>query len=239
MDRITRAEWGARKANPGPGRLQPSQVRGMALHWPGMGAPLHDRSGVAEALRGWQADHMDNPAKRWSDIAYQVAIDQDGNRWDLRGLATQSAANGSVQTNRAYGAVLLILGPRETPSDAMVRAVQLLHAEFLTRYPHATEVVPHSAIRPDPTDCPGDKVRALIKAGAFTAPGKDSDMALDRDTPIAKWEPGDVDKPDDTLTLGQQINQSRGYAKGAYDLALANARHLDRIEALLRKAVEA
>jgi hypothetical protein len=141
----------------------------VAIHWPGSGETDSfdsDRE-VADALRGWQAFHMDG--RGWSDIAYQRAFSQDGDTWELRGLRTQSGANGDQSANEAYGAFLLILIEGEQPSAAMRAAVRESVLEFRKIYGNdAAEIRPHSAVRPGGgTDCPGPAARAAIARGDF------------------------------------------------------------------------
>lgn len=163
---LPRSAWDARTAKPGPGNLVPGKVKGAALHWPGMGnRRIGSQDTVASSLRGWQDYHMDT--KGWSDIAYQVAVDQGGRAWTLRGLHEQSGANGDATVNHQYGAILLVLGTGEQPTPAMIATVRGVVADFRQLYPGADAIVPHSAIRPDPTDCPGDITRGLIHAGTF------------------------------------------------------------------------
>ena len=165
MTIISRAEWGARQAHGGPGPLDPAQVIGLAFHWPAMSKPIRGTANVARALRGWQAYHMDG--RGWSDIAYQVAVDQDGDEYELRGLRTQSGANGDTDVNERFGAVLLILAPGEKPSKAMVATVRRIvgrHREF---FPKSRALVGHGEIRPGGTACPGPEVEAALKRGDF------------------------------------------------------------------------
>lgn len=166
MDYFPRTAWDARQAKPGPGPLDPSKVKGLAVHWPGMGdRRIGSLISVASALRGWQAFHMDD--RGWSDIAYQVAVDQAGRAWTLRGLRTQSGANGDNAVNEAYGAILLVLGTGEQPSPEMISTVREVVRDFRELYPDGEEIRPHSAVRPAGTGCPGDLARALISSGAF------------------------------------------------------------------------
>src|SRR5687768_9820658 len=102
MTTYTRADWDAKPSRGGPGPLAANEVKGLVFHWPAMTKPIRGFANIAAALRGWQAYHM---GKGWSDIAYQVAVDQEGNRWNLRGLDTQSAANGDEDVNDEYGAI--------------------------------------------------------------------------------------------------------------------------------------
>lgn len=165
MARITRSQWGARPANPGPGRLDPRQVTGLVLHWPAMAKPLRGVKAVSAALRGWQAYHMDDLG--WSDIAYQEAIDQDGNTYVLRGLWKQSAANGNEDVNDENGAVLLVLAPGEKPSPKMLKVLRRRIARHREVFPRSRTIYGHNEVRPEPTACPGPIVQDLIDRGVI------------------------------------------------------------------------
>lgn len=161
----SRSEWGARPARGGPGLLYGSTVESIALHWPAMTKPIRGVENVKAALRGWQIFHQDT--RGWSDIAYQEAVDQDGNRYVLRGLDVQSGANGDTGTNKANGAVLLILAPGEQPTPAMMKAVRRVVADHRRLFPRSRGVKGHADVRPEPTACPGPIVLGLIRTGAF------------------------------------------------------------------------
>jgi hypothetical protein len=162
---FSREEWGARPPEPGPGYLTVNRVRGIALHWPAMSGRLTTTRAVKSALRNWQAYHMDTHG--WSDIAYQIAIDQRGNRYKLRGLWRQSAANGDTDVNEEFGAILLVVGPGEPLTDALINATRRAVADHRDRFPNSRLIVPHSQIRPGGTSCPGDMVRAHIARDTF------------------------------------------------------------------------
>lgn len=168
---LPRSAWGAR-APRGSTSLAPSVVVGEALHWPGMAKPIDavgdaGKARVASALRGWQNYHMDD--RGWSDIAYQIAIDQVGRAWTLRGLNIRSAANGDATVNKLYGAFLLILAPGEQPSAAMKAAVKNVIRDFRARMPHASATPKgHKDVRAAGTDCPGPLAYAAIQHGDFT-----------------------------------------------------------------------
>lgn len=165
---LSRSAWGARPPNGGPGPLTVSRVEGAVIHWPGSSDPdgIHTMAEVASALRGWQAYHMDN--RGWSDIAYQVAVDQAGRAWELRGLRTQSGANGNEDLNERFGAILLVLVAGEQPSAAMKATTRGVVADFRNIFPRGTAIKPHSEVRPGGTDCPGPAARAAIDRGDFT-----------------------------------------------------------------------
>lgn len=164
---INRAAWGGRP-RPQLDRLDPLRVEGVALHWPGTTTRYQTVAGVSAALRAWQKNHQD--IRGWADIAYQVAIDQQGNTYSLRGLRYRSAANGDADVNERFGALLLVLAIGEQPTGAMIRAVSRRVERHRDLFPRSHKIVPHSAIRPEPTDCPGDRVRALIADGTFGDP---------------------------------------------------------------------
>jgi hypothetical protein len=187
VDYLPRSAWNARAPKGGPGSLTVSRVEGAVIHWPGSSDKdgIHTLAEVASALRGWQNYHMDN--RGWSDIAYQVAVDQAGRAWTLRGLRTQSGANGNADLNERYGAILLVLVAGEQPSAAMKATTRGVIADFRKIYPNGTAIRPHSAVRPDGTDCPGDAARAAIARGDFTpgaaAPPPTTKDLIDMATP--------------------------------------------------------
>lgn len=164
MTHYSRHETGLRPAE-GRYRLSKLLVRGVALHWPAMAQPLDTVAEVMAALRSWQAYHMD--VRGWSDIAYQLAVDQQGNTYGLRGMRYRSAANGGTVVNRTHGAFLLVVAPGEQPSEAMAAKVRQLVAEQQALFPLARRVVGHKDVRPEPTACPGPAVSRLITVGAF------------------------------------------------------------------------
>lgn len=174
---LPRSAWGAR-ASRGGVALVASNVDGEALHWPGMAKPINatgaaGQARVASALRGWQNYHMDE--RGWSDIAYQIAIDQAGRAWTLRGLNIRSGANGDADVNRRFGAFLLVLAPGEKPTAAMIATTKGVISDFRKRFPKA-RIKPygHQDVRPrnsdgdKTTDCPGPIAEAAINAGTFT-----------------------------------------------------------------------
>lgn len=165
MSRYGRRKWGARRRRHHPGRLDVDQVVGVALHWPAIDDPIRGVPAVMAALRGWQNFHMDGHG--WSDIAYNEAIDQDGNVYVLRGLRNRSAANGDTTTNGTHSALLLVLAAGETPSVAMVAAVRRRIARHRELFPGSTRIVGHQDIRPEPTSCPGPIVEGMLRRGRF------------------------------------------------------------------------
>lgn len=153
--------------------LSASEVSGICLHWPGTTGVIGDSGSkqIAGRLDGYRAFHVapEPQGHGWADIAYQLAVDQAGRVWDLRGVAHRSAANGTVDLNRQWVAVLVMVGPGEQPTAAMVTALRWARGNVvLPRFPKATRVVGHGQIRPRPTACPGPALTTLIRSGALT-----------------------------------------------------------------------
>lgn len=164
MTYFRRGAWGARPVPHGT-RMDTRRVEGIALHWPGDDVRRESVPEVMAALRAWQRQHID--VNGWRDIAYQEAVDQAGNVYRLRGFAYESAANGDTDTNDRFGALLLVLAIGERPSPQMMSGARRAIRRHQARHERSSLVVPHSAIRPAGTQCPGDLVRQLIKAGEF------------------------------------------------------------------------
>lgn len=184
---LPRSAWTSDPKPPGATLLVAGQVEGFAVHWPGdPGSISADRASVVRRLQGELKYHTDPaPAGRgWSDIAYQVAIDQAGRVWELRGVDRRSAANGDTEVNQRFGAATCLVGADDVPTPALLQAVRDFRTKvWLPKFPHATKVVCHSDIRPGgtaaqpSTDCPGGRLRAQVRAGTFTSTG-DIDMAI-------------------------------------------------------------
>lgn len=157
----SRAEWGA--AAPTARRLGMARsVRGLAVHWPGTPGAIAPAA-VPRVLRAIQHDHQKR--RGWSDIAYQVAVDQTGQLWQLRGYGCRPAANGDAASNADYGAVLALIGQNETPTPQLLAGLREAVRLWVSVYPHAARVVGHVDVRPDPTVCPGPALLRSIRAG--------------------------------------------------------------------------
>ncbi len=164
---LPRSAWTSDPSPGGVATFVASQVEGLAVHWPGgSGSVPTSKAATIRILQGELDYHT--KVKGWSDIAYNFAVDQEGRVWELRGMRHRSAANGDTDVNTRFVAVTCLIGPRDIPSAKLLQAVRDLRKKMLATYPKATKVVPHSAIRPSPTDCPGDALRAHIADGTFT-----------------------------------------------------------------------
>ena len=103
----------------------------------------------------------------WTDIAYQYAIDQAGRCFQLRGFEYRSAANGTADVNRRFGAVTFLIGTGDTPTVAAVEAFRAWRAHvWLPQYPRAVKVAGHRDLHA--TQCPGTALYRLVTSGALS-----------------------------------------------------------------------
>lgn len=157
-----RSDWTSHPAvdsNPASVR----EVKGVAIHWNGPAVPKSALTDPRNFLEGVRRFHVGT--RKWSDIAYNLAVDQNGDVWQLRGLGFQSAANGTAELNDEYLAIFCIIGEGQVPSAAMVAGVRKAVRRFRRRYPLARAIVGHGDIRPGGTECPGPQLRAHLAAG--------------------------------------------------------------------------
>ncbi len=159
---FTRAQWGARPASY-VNALDWRKVRHLIVHYPGTPSPIGtDVKTIARRLRGWQDYHMDD--RRWSDIAYNAAVDQLGRVWELRGLDRRDGATAGM--GGVSMSVLAIVGNTEAPTPAMLAGLLRVLNEGARRQPLARRGW-HSMF--SSTSCPGDPLRKWGRAG-FPAP---------------------------------------------------------------------
>lgn len=148
-------------------------VEGTYLHYPGSGnVTLAGKTPtqIGNMLRGYRVEHTER--KGWSDIAYNAAVDQAGNSYELRGLGMEPGANGGTASNNNGVAILLMVGNHEKPTDAMLSAVNGLLAQVKAKHKGASFIRGHQQSPDASTECPGPEVMALIKAGEFSYDGK-------------------------------------------------------------------
>ena len=145
-------------------------VKGTAVHWNGPTVPKSALSDPRSFLEGVRRFHVNT--RKWSDIAYNMAVDQQGGIWVLRGMAHMSGANGDTTTNTKYVACLAIIGEGQAPSKKMLASLGTVVGMVRAEYPRATQVVTHQAIRPGSTACPGpDLIKAVNSRALEPGPG--------------------------------------------------------------------
>lgn len=166
MTYFSYSEWAETERSDELVRLDKKRVEGFALHWPAIKIPVRTVSAVKVALRAIREDHI--KVQGWADIAYQLAFDQMGNIYQLRGLRFRSAANGDRDVNERFCAFVLMVSETEKPTTELVRKVNTtLKNAREDFYARGNRVVGHKDIRPEPTACPGPFVYDLIQDRTF------------------------------------------------------------------------
>lgn len=158
---LPRSRWTNTKS--GAVAAKADQLVGVTLHHPGSGGTIgvETEGQTAARLEGYRRHHVN--VNGWKDIAYNVAVDQAGSLWTLRGVSRQSGANGTTAANRSRGAILMLIGNSETPSQAMIDGVLYAARLWDVRYSGIRWMNPHSYFVS--TSCPGPKVRTLLNDG--------------------------------------------------------------------------
>jgi len=153
-----RNDWGARSAK-GVTKLVASKVTRIFNHWPGSKGTIGtSKSTIVKYLRGWQDYHMDG--RGWTDIAYSIAVDQNGKLWELRGLDRADGATAN-QGGKSVS-VLAVLGTKEKPSAKMLARLRAVNKALVAKFPNAS-VGWHAQVKS--TDCPGPDLIKWFKAG--------------------------------------------------------------------------
>jgi hypothetical protein len=117
----------------------------------------------ATRVQAIQRYHLEE--RGWLDIAYNHVFCRHGYVFVARGFGARSAANGTAEANDHYFAVCFLgddTADRADVTPEARRALTRLLGEYRRRYPAAREVRPHSDFVA--TKCPGDELRALIRA---------------------------------------------------------------------------
>lgn len=146
------AEW---RPEPKPGGfLAMDTVKALCVHWRGGGSTPTSYHGIVDTLRSIYYSHVNG---EFVDIAYNCAVDQNGEAWELRGIDYQSGANGDADANRAARSVLFIGGKDGAPmSGAAMARIARLYNQLIS----SGHLAPGSAIRGHrdyaSSECPGE-----------------------------------------------------------------------------------
>jgi hypothetical protein len=207
---LSRSAWTTTSA--AGATLTGSELVGVAVHWPGTTQAVIGDPGqakIAERLRSYRNFHVN--ARGWSDIGYNLAIDQGGRVWMLRStqwrgnrVGAHCASSTNQRANHKYVGVLLIIGQSEQPSAKMVAAFQdWYHNRFLPGWPGRRDVRPHKRVPGALTNCCGTRATALIDNGTLTAkpgptpppptPPVEEDMPTANEIAAAVWAFKDFD----------------------------------------------
>lgn len=160
----SRADWGARPAKKAQAAFSPSAVTGVCVHYVGGGSMVG--ANIPQHLRNTQVFYFNgaNSKDDYSDIAYNVGVDLDGNVWELRGWTIRGGANGTTGSNASFPSIYLVMGNLDTPSEAMIRGVRAAIERFRSLFPYCSEIHGHQEFYG--TACPGPAMD-LVRNGTF------------------------------------------------------------------------
>lgn len=149
MKTVSRKAWGARAAKRGVQSIKETERTEFIVH--------HSGGPASQSVRSIQDHCMD--ARGFLDIDYNFLVSQDGKIYTGRGWGkVGSHAVGHNET--AVG--VCVIGNDQLNIEAM-HALQELYAEACKRAGKSLRPRVHSDV--DATKCPGDKIRAWVRAG--------------------------------------------------------------------------
>lgn len=204
---FTRADWGARPAE-FVNSLDYNKVRDMILHYPGTESPIaQDDESIKRAMRGWQDYHIDK--RGWSDLAYNVAVDQRGRLWEGRGYDRRDGAtSGRGGTSMS---ILAIVANTEAPTAELLSGIDRAFQEALRR--NATSAKGwHSKFVS--TSCPGDALRDSGKFGFPVTGGIAIPVVVEPSRPVGQA----LTNPDFPLDNGCHSHGTNAYFGPRYPL---------------------
>ena len=137
------------------------------IHYPGQAASIGTASvaSTRNRLAGYRRQHKN--VNGWADIAYNLAVDQSGNVWELRGIDRQSGANGGTKSNRSGQAILVLVGNNETPTAECIAGIKDAVARIRKQHPKAKTIRGHQQSPDASTACPGAHLMRLVRAGGL------------------------------------------------------------------------
>ena len=137
------------------------------IHYPGSGGTIGKASvaSTKSRLEGYRRQHKNGNG--WADIAYNVAVDQSGNVWELRGIDRQSGANGGTASNRSGQAILVLVGNNEAPTAECVAGIKDAVRRIRAVHPKAKTIRGHQQSPDASTACPGAHLMKLVRSGGL------------------------------------------------------------------------
>lgn len=168
---FSRSQWGA--APPKRASRKDDPGNGMAVHHLGDGLPARTSLESAMAtLRSVQQGHLNHATENYSDIAYNMAVDQLGNIYELRGMDVEGGATyGANDTVRA----VLWLGDSDvsTPTVAALQAIAAVYQTAVAKghLINGASIGGHKDW--SSTGCPGERLYRMLPHIRALAGGRD------------------------------------------------------------------
>ena len=155
MKLITRTQWGAR-----------ASVSRIATVWSRRTEFVvhHSEGPTTQSVRSIQDFHMD--VRKWSDIAYNFLVRDDGTIFEGRGWLVVGAHAKSHNTS---GIGVCYIG-QNAPTEAAKRSIRVLYDYACDQAGHALLKRGHGQLSGNSTDCPGSALLSWVKAGMLIEP---------------------------------------------------------------------
>lgn len=224
---MSRSGWGARPPS-GAGNTISAHPLGHAIHWEGPHMGPRSHSECDDTVRGIQAYHMDHNG--WSDIAYNILVCVHGYCYEGRGKGKGSAANGTTQANADYYAICALVGEGDPQPTELVQGLKDA-ADTCRAWGAGGASTGHRDHYS--TECPGDALYSLVKAGRFTTTGDDDDVSASE---VWKTD-GLIEAPDrvsdDWWAAATYVHNIGEWVLVCRDYLQAQQKQLDSMEAKL------
>ena len=163
----SRAAWGAAPNKSGSGTyVAPSRRIGVSWHYNGgskRGLAARPHSACLTMVKAIQRMHQSGNG--WQDIGYNLLVCPHGRAIEGRGADVVGAHSPGVNVTH-YG-VQTLTGGSEALTPAQIARMQQLDADLRSRSP-LTREWGHRDDKAASTECPGDYIESLVKAGTFT-----------------------------------------------------------------------
>lgn len=142
-------------------------VRQLVIHYT---ADKKANPDTAQYLRNMQRSYVNN---RGYSLGYNVAVDQQGVSWEIRGTDYRPAAN--IEVNNTTFTILALVDWQNPCNPAMVDTIRRIVAWARQQAGQDLPVVGHRDV--GSTRCPGDGIYNQIQANVFE-PSEDVDMRI-------------------------------------------------------------
>lgn len=198
MDIVSRKEWGARAPK---SRIATTWGRRTEF-------VVHHSEGPPKAsIRSVQDFHMD--VRRWSDIAYNFLVRDDGTIYEGRGWLTVGAHATGHNTS---GIGVCYIG-YDAPTPEAKASIRALYDYACAKAGHQLLKKGHGQLSQNSTDCPGSKLLAWVKAGmpAEAAPKPPAVPATAPPWPGRVLIEADPEMHGDDVLAWQRQMQKRGW----------------------------
>jgi hypothetical protein len=187
MDIIRRDQWGARRPRDRT-ELSRTAVNELVVHYSSMDAERRKKhSECARVVKSIQNFHMDDPGRRYADIAYNWLFCNHGHVFEGRGWFVMSAA--TLHHNDHTQAICFLGGDAVKRDDVTPKgrlAGVWLARQFFSEFGKRGKQVVGHRDRGD-TECPGDELYAWIKTDPWDIPEDDPDLEKPWPLPIPRW----------------------------------------------------